>query len=114
MPEDQKKDQINSQDISAHWKVTSAAFLAGAVKGNSQYGKIGEKTLMAIPILPDGSLDPAYDPISGEVRAGFDKSPKSFVPGHGDVYATALDLSDINPNGIGRNKRPPLAFIKNT
>jgi len=114
LPEDQKKEKINSQDISAHWKVTSAAFLGGAVQGNLQYGKIGEKTLMAIPILPDGSLDPAYDPISGEVRSGFDKSPKSFVPGHGDVYATALDLSDINPNGIGRNKRPPLAFIKNT
>ena len=113
LPEDQKKDQINSQDISAHWKVTSTAFLGGAVKGNAQYGKIGKKTLMAIPILPDGSLDPAYDPVSGELKPGYDTSPKSFIPGHGDVYATALQLSDINPEGVGRNKRPPLRFIKN-
>ena len=113
LTDDEKKKKINGQDISAHWKVTSAAFLGGAVKGNSQYGKIGEKTLMAIPILPDGSLDPAYDPVSGELRPESEKSPKSFIPGHGEIYATALDLSGINPYGIGRNKRLPLSFIKN-
>ena len=113
LAEDEKKEKIDSQDISAHWKVTSAAFLGGDVKGNAQYGKIGEKTLMAIPILPDGSLDPAYDLVSGELKPDCEKSPKSFIPGHGDVYATALYLSDINPQGIGRNKRPPLQFISN-
>ena len=112
VPEKQKKEKIAGQDISAHWKVTSAAFLGGAVKGNAQYGRIGEKTLLAIPIMADGALDPAYDPTSGKLRADHEKNPQSFIPGHGDVYATALHLSGINPKGIGRNKRPPLRFIE--
>ncbi len=107
-----KKKQIGGQDICAHWKVTSCAFLGGNVQGNSQFGRIGEKTLMAIPILPDGSLDPAYDPVTGELRKGAKKNPKSSIPNHGDVYATALDLADINPRGRGRNERGPMKFIK--
>jgi len=67
---------------------------------------------MAIPILPDGSLDPAYDPVTGELRKGAKKNPKSSIPNHGDVYATALDLADINPRGRGRNERGPMKFIK--
>ena len=34
------------------------------------------------------------------------------VPDHGDIYATALDLSGINPKGKGRNDRPALTYIK--
>lgn len=114
IPDEEKQQMIDGQDISQHWKVTSAAFLGGAVKGNSQYGGIGESTLLAIPLLPDGSMDPAYDPSTGELKPGAQKSPDSFIPNHGDVYSTALYLSDIDPKGRGRNDRPPLKFIKKT
>ena len=109
--EAEKDAEIAGQDISAHWQVTSCAFLGGNVKGNSQYGRIGEKTLMAIPILPDGSLDPAYDALTGELKPGASQHPQSFVPNHGDIYATALALSDIDPQGRGKNDRPALKFI---
>ena len=112
IPDEEKKRKINGQDISQHWKVMSAAFLGGAVRGDSQFGGIGEKTLLAVPLLDDGSLDPAYDAVTGELRPGSEKNPKSFLPGHGDVFATALHLSGINPAGRGRNQRPPLRFIK--
>lgn len=112
IPEEAKKRMIDEQDICQQWPVTSAAFLGGKVKGNSQFGGVGEKTLMPIPILPDGSLDPAYDPITGELKPGMKKNPQSFVPNHGHVYATALYLSDIDPKGKGRNQAPPLTFIK--
>jgi hypothetical protein len=107
-----KQKQIDGQDICQHWKVTSCAFLGGKVKGDRQYGRVGERTLMAIPIMPDGGLDPAYDPVTGELRSGQAKNPRSSVPNHGDVYATALYLSDIEPKGKGRNERGPLTFIK--
>lgn len=106
-----KDKEIDGQDISAHWQVTSCAFLGGKVKGDAQYGRVGEKTLMAIPILPDGSLDPAYDTVTGELKADCTRHPESFIPNHGDVYATALALSDINPAGRGKNVRPPMKFI---
>ncbi|MGN6133137.1 MAG: DUF1501 domain-containing protein [Aureliella sp.] len=109
--QDEKNAEIAGQDISAHWQVTSCAFLGGNVKGNAQYGRIGEKTLMAIPILPDGSLDPAYDTTTGELRPGASQHPDSFIPNHGDVYATALSLSGINPQGRGKNDRPALNFV---
>jgi hypothetical protein len=112
IPEQDKQKQIDGQDICQHWKVTSCAFLGGKVRGDSQYGRVGEKTLMAIPIMPDGGMDPAYDPVSGELLAGKEKHPKSFIPNHGDVYATALQLSGIDPKGRGRNERAPLPFIK--
>jgi len=110
--DEDKKKQIEGQDISQHWRVTSAAFLGGTVKGDRQYGGVGEKTLLAIPLMPDGSLDPAYDPVTGVLKDGASKSPKSSIPDHGDVYATALDLSGINPKGKGRNERAPLTYIK--
>jgi len=109
--EEKKKAEIGGQDISAHWRVTSSAFLGGNVKGNSQYGRIGENTLMAIPILPDGSLDPNFDPTSGQLLPNRKKDPLSSIPNHGDVYSTALQLSGIDPKGKGRNKRGPLKFI---
>jgi hypothetical protein len=67
--------------------------------------------LLAIPILPDGALDPNYDPRTGELRDGRQKPPKSWIPNHGDVSATALLLADVDPQGKGRNDRGPLAFI---
>jgi hypothetical protein len=109
--DEDKQKQIDGQDISQHWKVTSAAFLGGNVRGDRQYGTIGEETLLAIPILPDGTLDPAYDPVSGTLLEGHQKHPKSFIPNHGDVYATALLLAGIDPAGKGRNDRAPLPFI---
>ena len=110
--DDEKQKMIDGQDISQHWKVTSAAFLGGAVKGNAQYGGIGENTLLGIPLLPDGGMDPAYDPNTGELKPGARKSDASFLPNHGDVYATALYLAGIDPKGRGRNDRAPLRFIR--
>jgi hypothetical protein len=109
--EEKKQAEIGGQDISAHWQVTSCAFLGGNVKGDSQYGRIGEATLKAIPILPDGTIDPAFDRTSGQLLPDHKKNPRSFVPNHGDVYSTALLLSGIDPKGKGRNTRPPLKFI---
>ena len=109
--EEKKMAEIGGQDISAHWRVTSCAFLGGNVRGNAQYGRIGETTLMAIPIMPDGSMDPNYCQLTGELIPGCEKHPRSFIPNHGDVYATALLLSGIDPSGKGRNQRPALNFI---
>jgi len=110
--DEDKKKQIDGQDISQHWRVTSAAFLGGKVKGDSQFGSVGEKTLLPIPLMPDGTLDPAYDPVAGVLKKDAKKNPKSSVPNHGDVYATALHLADIDPKGKGRNDRPPLTYMK--
>jgi hypothetical protein len=110
--DEDKQKQIDGQDISQHWKVTSAAFLGGTVQGDRQYGGVGDQTLLAIPIRRDGSLDPAYCPVSGELIEGCQKDPKSFIPNHGDVYATALMLAGVDPRGKGRNDRGPLEFIK--
>jgi hypothetical protein len=82
------------------------------VKGNSQFGGVGEKTLLAIPLMPDGSMDQAFDPVTGKQIEGRTPSDKARIPDHGDVYATALYLEGINPKGHGRNERPPLPFIK--
>jgi hypothetical protein len=112
IPEPDKQKLIDGQDICQHWKVTSAAFLGGKVKGNSQFGGVGEKTLLAIPLMPDGSMDPAFDPVVGKQIDGRTPSDKARIPDHGDVYATALYLEGINPKGHGRNERPPLPFIK--
>ena len=61
---------------------------------------------------PDGSLDPNYDSLTGELKEGREKHEKSSIPNHGDVYATALQLSGIDPKGKGKNQRPPMTFIK--
>jgi hypothetical protein len=112
IPDAEKQEMIDGQDISQHWKVTSAAFLGGAVKGGTQFGAIGENTLLAIPLLPNGSMDPAYHPQTGELLPDRQKNPQSFIPNHGDVYSTALYLNGIAPKGRGRNDRPPLKFVK--
>jgi hypothetical protein len=114
IPDADKQKMIDEQDICQHWKVTSAAFLGGTVKGDTQYGAVGEKTLLPIPLMPDGGMDPAYDPKTGELKPNATKSALSSVPDHGDVYATALYLSGVDPRGKGRNTRGPLRYIKRT
>ena len=114
IPDAEKKKLIGEQDISQHWPVTSAVFLGGNVKGGYQYGGVGELTLQPIPILPDGSMDPAYDPKTGVLLEGREKNEKSMVPDHGEVYATALSLCGIDPKGKGRNEGRPLSFIHRT
>ncbi len=109
--DEKKQSQIGGQDICAHWQVTSCAFLGGKVKGNRQYGGVGEETLKAIPIMPDGNLDPNYDPKSGHLKKDCKQHPESSIPNHGDVYATALHLSGLDPKGRGRNERPALTFV---
>lgn len=111
LPEEKKKAMVDDQDICQHWPVTSCAFLGGKVKGNAQFGGVGEKTLMPVPILPDGSPDPAYDLRTGELLPGKKPNPNGFVPNHGHIYSTALFLEGIDPKGKGRNQAPPLKFI---
>jgi hypothetical protein len=113
----QKYDEILGQDCCQHWRVSSVAFLGGTVRGNTQYGRVGRASLEGIPIMPDGTLDPAYDPDTGLLIPGRTKSASSFITDSGHVYSTALYLSGLNPAtlraaGKGRNDRPPLTFIK--
>ncbi len=113
IPESEKMKLIGDQDISQHWKVTSAAFVGGKVKGDAQYGGIGQNTLMAIPLLPDGTMDPAFDPLTGDPIPGRTPNAQGSIPNHGDVYATALYLADIpKSKQTGRNDRAPLPYIK--
>jgi hypothetical protein len=112
-----KYTQIIDQDVSQHWHVNSVAFLGGSVRGNTQWGRVGTETLEAIPLMPDGSLDPAYDPVTGRLRAGQTRSSQSFISDAGHVYATALYLSGLDPaaltaQGKGRNNRPPMTFLR--
>jgi hypothetical protein len=101
---------IQSQDCCQHWRVNSVAFLGGNVQGNRQYGRVGTTTLDAIPLMPDGTLDPAYDPVTGVLTGT--KSPKSAITNAGHVYATALQLSGVDPTGKGLNAAPPLSYIQ--
>ncbi len=116
-PDAEKYEQVMTQDTCSHWHVGSCAFLGGTVRGNTQWGRVGISTLQSIPILPSGELDPAFDPVTGELRPGLNKDANSVVTDAGHVYATALALSGLDPvaltgSGHGRNTRPPLAFIK--
>ncbi len=118
--DEMKYQEILDQDVCQHWKVHSTAFLGGQVRKNVQFGRVGSDTLDAIPILPDGTLDPAFDPVSGNLKPGATKSAQSFVTNAGHVWATALSLCGLTPgnlrdkNGVkvGRNTEPPLSFIK--
>lgn len=109
---DEKYNLILEQDVCQHWPVSSAVFLGGNVRGNAQYGAVGALTLDSIPLLPDGTLDPAYDPMTGVLRSGQTKSAQSFVPDAGYIYSTALRLAGVDPAGKGLNTRPPLTFIE--
>jgi len=109
-PDEVKYRKIMEQDCCEHWRVSSVAFLGGTVKGNTQYGRVGTSTLEGIPLMPDGTLDPAFDPITGVLRGA--QSAKSRVTDSGNVYSTALALSGVDPVGKGLNTRPALTYIR--
>lgn len=106
----EKYTSILDQDVCQHWDVSSAVFLGGSVKPNTQYGRVGTQTLDAIPLMPDGSLDPAFNPTTGVLNPG--QTASGTVPDAGHIYSTALDLAGVDPTGKGRNDRPPLTFLK--
>ncbi len=108
----EKREQILSQDISAHNPVNSCAFIGPRVRGGAQFGWVGQKTFQPVPIHPKtGDLDPRYDR-DGNVRQGFSGPSDGFiVPNHGHIYATALKLAGVDPKGAGRNESPHLPFI---
>ena len=112
LTEEEKREQILSQDISAHNPVNSCAFLGPRVRGGAQFGWVGQKTMQPIPVHPKtGELDPRYDR-DGNLRSGFqERSPGFVMPNHGHIYSTALKLADVNPEGAGRNEAPYLPFI---
>jgi Protein of unknown function (DUF1501) len=105
-----KYTNIMDQDCCQHWRVGSVAFLGGTVQGNRQYGKVGTTTLEGIPLMPDGTLDPAYNPQTGVLMGT--KSTQSVITDAGNVYSTALALAGVNPAGKGRNNRPAMGYIK--
>src|SRR5581483_3176690 len=83
-PTDQAKyDNIMQQDCCQHREVNSVAFLGGTVQGDRQYGRVGSSSLKGIPLMPDGSLDPAFDPVTGLLKSGQTQSANSFVSDSG-------------------------------
>jgi hypothetical protein len=116
MSSSEKYAAIMDQDVSQHWRVNSAAFLGGTVRGNTQWGRVGTVSEEAIPLMPDGTLDPAYDATTGLLKSGATKSTSSVVPDAGHLYSTALHLSGLDAGalraaGKGKNDRPALRFI---
>lgn len=109
-PDATKYTKIMEQDCCQHWKVNSVAFLGGTVQGDRQWGRVGTSSLEGIPLMPDGTLDPAYNPTTGVLTGT--RATTSAVPNAGHVYSTALALTGINPAGKGKNVEPALAFIK--
>jgi hypothetical protein len=106
----EKYMQIMDQDICQHWRTSSVAFLGGNVRGGTQFGKVGTATLDGIPLMPDGSLDPAFDPDTGLLLEGQRQSGEVTDAGH--VYSTALALSGVDPTGKGRNTQPALTYVR--
>jgi len=106
----EKYAAILDQDICQHWDVNACVFMGGSVKPNTQFGRVGTATLDPIPVMPDGSLDPAYDATTGLLLAGQERT--GMLPNAGHIYSTALELAGVNPDGKGRNESPPLGFIK--
>jgi hypothetical protein len=109
--------EMMKQDICQHWHISSAALLGGTVNGNTQWGRVGTSSQMSIPLMPDGSLDPNYDPQGGSLLSGRAQDPNSKVPDAGSIYATALYCSGLDPDGLraqgkGRNTSPPLKYVK--
>ncbi len=101
------------EDVCQHWNTSSVAFLGGTVKGGTQFGRVGSVSLDSIPLLPDGTLDPAYDPNTGVLKPGSSPTVGGSVPDAGHVYATALELAGIPKSAQkGKNTQPALAFVK--
>ena len=112
LSEEEKRKQILSQDISAHNPVNSCAFLGPKVRGGTQFGWVGQKTMQPIPIHPEtGDLDPRFDR-DGDFRPGFtEPSPGFITPNHGHIYSTALKLAGVDPKSAGKNESPFLPFV---
>ncbi len=110
--DDMKYQAILDQDVCQHWATSSVAFLGGNVKPGTQFGRVGSSSLDSIPLLQDGSLDPAYDAATGLLRAGQTQTPGAYVSDAGHAYSTALYLSGVDPVGKGRNTRPAMTFVK--
>ena len=115
LDEAEKREQILSQDISAHNPVNSCAFLGPRVRGGAQFGWVGQKTFQPIPVHPKtGELDPRYDR-DGNLRDGYQEPSDGFImPNHGHIYSTALKLAGADPKGAGRNESSHLPFILET
>lgn len=112
MSDEERREQILSQDISAHNPVNSCAFLGPRVRGGSQFGWVGQQTMQPIPVHPEsGDLDPRYDRAGHFVAGHSEPSPGFIVPDHGHIYSTALKLAGLDPGAAGRNESPPLAFV---
>jgi hypothetical protein len=112
-----KYNAIMQQDCCQHWETSSVAFLGGTVQGDRQYGRVGSSSLASIPLMPDGTLDPAYDPITGLLISGRTKATTSFISDAGHVYSTALWCTGLDPAvllaaGKGKNVRAAMKFIK--
>ncbi len=105
-----KYQEIIAQDVCQHWDVSSVVFMGGNVQGDRQYGRVGTSTLDSIPIMPDGSLSPSYDPNTGLNNTT--SQAEEFVPDSGHVYSTALRLAGVDPAGKGRNNRPAMTFLE--
>ena len=112
LTDEEKREQILSQDISAHNPVNSCAFLGPRVRGGSQFGWVGQKTMQPIPIHPEtGDLDPRYDR-NGEFLAGHSEPSRGFItPNHGHIYSTALRLAGVDPGSSGKNESSHLPFV---
>jgi hypothetical protein len=106
---DQKYNEILGQDVCQHWHVNSCVFMGGNVQAGRQFGRVGASTMDIIPVMPDGSLDPAFNATTG---VGDPANMTGFIPNEGHVYSTALDLAGVSPTGKGRNVSPALSFIK--
>ena len=112
LSDEDKREQILSQDISAHNPVNSCAFLGPRVRGGMQFGWVGQKTMQPIPIhSKTGDIDPRYDK-DGNFLAGYNEpSPSFIIPNHGHIYSTALKLAGVDPTAAGKNDSPHLPFV---
>ncbi|NOK04271.1 MULTISPECIES: hypothetical protein [Myxococcus] len=59
--------------------MSSAAFLGGTLRGNRQYGLVGSTSLEGTPLMPDSTLDPAYNSDTGLLVPARTKSPTSAI-----------------------------------
>ena len=82
------------------------------MRGGTQFGWVGQKTMQPIPIHPEtGDLDPRYDRDGNFVDGYNQQSPGFIMPNHGHIYSTALKLAGVNPAVAGQNESPHLPFI---
>ena len=91
---------VRDAGVTAMHDATEGGVLGGLLEVAVASGNGMRIELDAIPIRRDGSVDPAYGPVSGELKEGWQKDPRSFIPNHGDVYATALMLAGVVVIGV--------------